>query len=110
MANSYPAPPSATLGTAEADIYSPSTGKDGLVIAGTFSNTSGATRYVTLRRKRGATTKTILNAVPVPAGGSLTLNPEIKTLIVKNGDIIRGFADAATSVDYDLSVVEVPSS
>lgn len=95
-----PAPP-VVLGTSSAVIYTMPTSPTTTIMRNgriRCTNTSGATREVTLYADVAATASAAGNSfatsVPIPAKSYL----DIDVPVLKAGDTVRGLADAATSV------------
>lgn len=101
-----PNPQIGTLTTSSATIYTPSGSNKGYVVAGSFANTTTISQTVTIQAVISSVTKTLVNAAVIPANGSLTLGPELKPIVLKNGDSLKALASNNSAVDFYLSAVE----
>ena len=80
-------------------------GKYGVLIGVLFSNTSPATRYVTIQlAKNGGDTVKLAASLSLPPNTSFELM-EGNKLVMEPGDVINCYTDAATSVDIVASVM-----
>lgn len=103
-----PANANGTLTTSSADLYTPGGSNKGYVVNGSFANLTSGSVTVTITATLGGTKKTLVNAATVPANGALTLGPELKPIVLKNGDKISALASANSAIDYSIFAVETP--
>jgi hypothetical protein len=100
----------AQLGTTEADLYGPASGKAAIIKSIRLVNTGGSAVTVNLSVRRGATGSSfriLPKDLSLPSGGALIDDSEVTLEVVgTDRDFIRGFASAASTMDCVLSGVE----
>lgn len=97
------------IGTSETDVCVPSAaGAVRTIIGLSVSNTTTAPIKVTVRKKRGATTVSLVTNAPVPVGGSLiVIGAEQKSVVKQSSaDKITVQSDTAASCDVDCNYLE----
>ena len=75
-----------------------------------LSNFDGTTAYdatLTLYSARAGATKNLVSTVSVPADASLIVIDKSTALYMEEGDILAGFASAASKVDVTVSFEEI---
>lgn len=95
-----------TLTTSEVALYTCPVGKAAVINSASFANIAAATAKVTIRVKKGAAYAHVIKGGDVPANGTFTLKPEAQIILTANDQILAQ-ADAASALDYVLSVTEI---
>lgn len=109
MAEALDSQLTASIGTVETDVCVPSTtGAVRTIIGLSVSNTTAAPIKVTVRKKRGATTVSLVTNAPVPVGGSLIVIGAEQKSVVKQAttDKVTVQSDTAASCDVDCNFLE----
>lgn len=75
-----------------------------------LSNFDGTTAYdatITMYSARAGATKNLVSTVSVPADASLVVLDKSTALYMEEGDILSGFASAASKIDVTASFEEI---
>jgi hypothetical protein len=83
---------------------------DDAIIGVRCVNTSGTSVNVTVYVENSSTIYHIIKDAPIPTGGSLELIDGGSKVVLMNGDAIKAYASAASSVDIITSVVDTISA
>ena len=83
---------------------------DDAIIGVRCANTSGTAVNVTVYVKNGSNIYHIIKDAPIPTGGSLELIDGGSKVVLMNGDAVKAYASAASSVDIITSVVDTISA
>ena len=83
---------------------------DDAIIGVRCTNTSGTSVNVTVYVENSSTIYHIIKNAPIPTGGSLELIDGGSKVVLMNGDAVKAYASAASSVDIITSVVDTISA
>ena len=83
---------------------------DDAIIGVRCTNTSGTSVNVTVYVENSSTNYHIIKNAPIPTGGSLELIDGGSKVVLMNGDAVKAYASAASSVDIITSVVDTISA
>ena len=83
---------------------------DDAIIGVRCTNTSGTAVNVTVFVVNSSTNYYIIKDAPIPTGGSLELIDGGSKVVLMNGDAVKAYASAASSVDIITSVVDTISA
>ena len=102
----------ATLGATTGNIVTnaASSGKVFKINTVILSNFDGTTAYdatLTLYSARAGVTKNLVSTISVPADASLVVLDKTTALYMEEGDILAGFASAASKIDATVSFEEI---
>jgi hypothetical protein len=102
----------ATLGATTGNIVTntASSGKVFKINTVILSNFDGTTAYdatLTLYSARAGLTKNLVSTISVPADASLVVLDKTTALYMEEGDILAGFASAASKIDAMVSFEEI---
>jgi len=102
----------ATLGATTGNIVTnaASSGKVFKINTVILSNFDGTTAYdatLTLYSARAGLTKNLVSTISVPADASLVVLDKTTALYMEEGDILAGFASAASKIDATVSFEEI---
>ena len=102
----------ATLGATTGNIVTnaAASGKVFKINTVILSNFDGTTAYdatLTLYSARAGATKNLVSTISVPADASLVVLDKTTALYMEEGDILAGFASAASKIDAMVSFEEI---
>jgi hypothetical protein len=102
----------ATLGATTGNIVTnaASSGKVFKINTVILANFDGTTAYdatLTLYSARAGVTKNLVSTISVPADASLVVLDKTTALYMEEGDILAGFASAASKIDATVSFEEI---
>ena len=102
----------ATLGATTGNIVTnaAASGKVFKINTVILSNFDGTTAYdatLTLYSARAGLTKNLVSTISVPADASLVVLDKTTALYMEEGDILAGFASAASKIDATVSFEEI---
>ena len=83
---------------------------DDAIIGVRCTNTSGTAVNVSVYVENNTTNYFIIKEAPIPTGGSLELIDGGSKVVLMNGDAVKAYASAASSVDIITSVVDTISA
>ena len=97
------------IGTSATEIRA-AANSDDAIIGMRFANKSTSAVTVDATVKNSSTSYYLIKDAPIPAGGSLELIDGGSKVVLMNGDAIKAYASAASSVDIITSVVDTISA
>jgi hypothetical protein len=102
----------ATLGATTGNIVTnaASSGKVFKINTVILANFDGTTAYdatLTLYSARAGVTKNLVSTISVPADASLVVLDKTTAMYMEEGDILAGFASAASKIDVAVSFEEI---